>query len=880
MAELEKTFSPKEAQSKWYQIWENGNYFRPKKGGKPFCIVMPPPNVTGQLHMGHALDITTQDALIRFKRMKGFETLFLPGMDHAGIATQAVVEKKIYKEEKKSRHDFTREEFLKKIWEWKEEYGGIILNQQRSMGASADWNYFMFTMDHDANVAVNKTFVNLYNEGLIYQSNRLVNWDPVLQSAVSDAEVEHVEVKGSFYHIKYKIKNSDQYLEVATTRPETMFGDTAVAVNPEDERWKHLIGKKAIVPICNREVPIIGDSYVDLEKGTGCLKVTPGHDFNDFEIGKRHELPLINILNLDGTLNQEAGEYSGLSCQKARKLVVEKLKELEQLVDIKEHLHSVAHGERSHEIIEPLLSKQWFLNVAKMSEVAVTAVEQDQTRFYPKGWENTYFSWLRDPKDWCLSRQLWWGHQIPVFYCNKCEHQWASEEKPKNCPKCETHHFHQDPDVLDTWFSSGIWPLTTLGWPDHSRMKARGFDRFFPTSVLVTGYDIIFFWVARMMMMGIKETQKVPFEKVYIHAIVRDKLGRKMSKSLGNGIDPLEIIDTYGADALRFTLAAGSGYNRNLNLDPKRIEGFRNFINKIWNAFRFIEPNLESGTTLPPKISHHEKWILSELNDVTKIVNDSLEDFRFDDATSAIYSFTYEKFCSYFIELSKPILYGENLAEKSQRAKVLKYCFRKLMALLHPFTPFITEELWSYLKEEGEDLMISYPYPEYDPAYDFKEESNRMNKFIETVAAIRALRSEVNLPPKEEVDVHLFLDDEELKDYFKKSHPSFVELARLKNLYLGSKMDERPKKSAINATTFAEVFLPLEGHIDINEQIKRLQKDLDKTQADYMKVRAKLENNKFMESAPPEIIEEVKSKAESFESKIESLRRNIGFFNS
>lgn len=880
MAELEKTFSPKEAQSKWYKIWESGNYFVPKKGKDTFCIIMPPPNVTGQLHMGHALDITTQDALIRFKRMKGFETLFLPGMDHAGIATQAVVEKKVYKEEKKTRHDFTREEFLRKIWEWKEEYGGIILNQQRSMGASADWNYFMFTMDHDANVAVNRTFVNLYNEGLIYQSNRLVNWDPVLQSAVSDAEVEHIEVKGSFYHIQYKVKNSDKVLEVATTRPETMFGDTAVAVNPEDERWKDLIGKTAIIPLCNREVPIIGDSYVDMEKGTGCLKVTPGHDFNDFEIGKRHNLPLINILNLDGTLNQEALEFAGMPCNKARKLVVEKLKEIEQLVDVKEHLHSIAHGERSHEVIEPLLSKQWFLNVSEMSKVAVEMVEKDQTRFFPKGWENTYFSWLRDPKDWCLSRQLWWGHQIPVFYCKKCENQWASEVKPTNCPKCDTHHIHQDPDVLDTWFSSGIWPLTTLGWPDHSRMKARGFDRFFPTTVLVTGYDIIFFWVARMMMMSLKETKKVPFEKVYIHAIVRDKQGRKMSKSLGNGIDPLEMIDTYGTDALRFTLAAGSGYNRNLNLDPKRIEGFRNFINKIWNAFRFIEPFLEKGSVLPPKISHHEKWILNELNDVTKIVNESIEEFRFDDATSAIYSFTYEKFCSYFIELSKPILYGEDLKEKSQRAKVLKYCFRKLMALLHPFSPFITEELWSYLKEEGEELLIATSFPEYDLAYEFQEESARMNKFIETVAGIRALRSEVNLPPKELVDVHLFLDDEELKDYFHKSLDSFVELARLKNLHLGSKNDERPKKSAINATSFAEIFLPLEGHIDINEQIKRLQKDLDKTQKDYEKVRVKLENAKFMESAPAEIIDEVKAKSEDFKSKIESLKRNLSFFGA
>ncbi|MFG1483053.1 valine--tRNA ligase [Halobacteriovorax sp. HFRX-2_2] len=882
--ELPKTYSSNDVEKKWYQKWENEKYFTPKAGktGESFCVIMPPPNVTGILHAGHALDITTQDALIRFKRMKGYETLFLPGMDHAGIATQSKVEELIWNEEKKTKHDYSREDFLKKIWEWKEQYGGVIANQQRVMGASCDWDYSMFTMDPEANEAVRRAFVTLYNEGLIYQSDYIVNWDPKLQSAISDAEVDHKEVNGAFYHILYSVKDSDIKLEVATTRPETLLGDTAVAVNPNDERFAHLIGKKAIVPLCNREVPIVGDEHVDIEKGTGCLKVTPGHDFNDFEIGKRHNLEIINILNLDGTLNEHGLEWQGLPCKKARKGVIEKLKELELFVKEEKHVHQVGHGERSGVVIEPMISKQWFVNVHDMAAEAVAKVEDDTTRFYPKGWENTYFAWLREPKNWCVSRQLLWGHRIPVFTCTSCEHQWADEAlEPESCPKCSAKDYTQDPDVLDTWFSSGLWPMSTLGWPNEQRMEERGFDKFYPTSVLITGFDIIFFWVARMMMMGTKFSNQVPFDKVYIHAIVRDKLGRKMSKSLGNGIDPLEMVEQYGADAFRFTLAAGSGYNRAINLDPERIAGYRNFINKIWNAFRFISPFLDlAQKELPTNLDDQEKWILSELNDATKVVNESLDAFRYDDACSEVYSFVYDKFCSWFIELSKNTLNGEDEASKIQRATVLKYCFRKITALLHPITPFITEELWGYLKEDSEDLLISADYPEYDAALNYPSEQVKMNKFIEVVSGIRFLRQSVNIKPKDEVEVVLLTDDEEASSYFADNMAGMQDLARAKDVAIAAKSSENPKKCIMKATTHTDIFLKLDGVIDLDAQIKRLEKDFDKTQKEFDKIGKKLNNEKFMANAPEEVVVEVRQKASDFEEKLNSLKEQIEQFKS
>ena len=877
---FETIYGPESVEKKWYQIWEKGKYFKPRPASHDrgaWCIIMPPPNVTGRLHAGHALDITIQDILTRFKRMKGFETLFLPGMDHAGIATQNVVEKLIYKQEKKHRNQFQRDEFIQKIWKWKEKYGDIITEQQRAMGASPDWDYSLFTMDTEANEAVKKAFVELYNEGLIYQSNYIVNWDTQLQSAISDAEVEYKEIEGAFYHIRYFLENSDQYIEIATTRPETLLGDTAVSVHPEDPRYQHFIGKSAILPLSNRKIPILADKYVDREKGTGCLKVTPGHDFNDFEIGMRHSLPIINILNNDGTLNKNGLEFQGLTTKEARKKIVEQLDEKGFLVKMVPHLHQVGHGDRTGSIIEPLVSKQWFLNIEKMAKIAVKNIEDGCTKFFPKSWENTYFSWLRKPKNWCLSRQLWWGHRIPVFQCKQCQHQWATTEQAQSCPKCSSSRIEQDPDVLDTWFSSSLWPFSTLGWPDKQRMKEKKFDTFFPTSCLVTGYDIIFFWVARMMMMSLKFFNCAPFQHIYVHAIVRDKLGRKMSKSLNNGIDPIEMVEKYGADAFRFTLAAGSGYNRGLNLDPERIGGYRNFINKIWNAFRFIHPILkdaDSQLPSPKNLSHHEKWILSELNGTIRIVNKKIEEYRYDDACSSIYSFVYDKFCSWFIEISKDILRLQSPLQK-QRATVLKYTFGKTMSLLHPFTPFITEELWSHLKEEKDDLLILQKYPEYTEQLNFQQDQSDMKKFIDIVTVIRNLKADFNIRPKEMVDVTISTDEEQIARYFEEHEPILASLARIKTLTLFPQRDiQRPAQSLFKATTHSDVFISLQG-VDLTEQKKRLEKERSKVQKKLEKYEKKLSNKKFLECAPEKVVFQVRADAEELKSKIDSIGKNL-----
>ena len=882
---LPKTYNPEGIEDKWYKTWTENNSFKPvKKTDKgPFSILMPPPNVTGRLHMGHALNQTIQDTLTRFKRMQGFETLWVPGQDHAGIATQAKVEEKIYKEDGKTKHDLGREKFLEKVWQWKEEYSGHILDQFKKLGSSCDWDYFTFTMDEGPQEAVKKFFIDMYNEGLIYQGNYIVNWDPKLQSAISDAEVEHKDINGNFYHIHYKVKDSKKVLEIATTRPETLYGDTAIAVNPNDDRYEDLIGKMAIVPICNREVKIIADTHVDMEKGTGCLKVTPGHDFNDYEIGKRNDLEIINILNDDGTMNSNAKAVEGMTTKAARKETVKLLKEQELLVDTKPHLHPVGHSQRSGEVVEPIVSKQWFLNTQEMAKQSVEEVENGNMKFYPKGWENTYYSYQKNPRPWCISRQLWWGHQIPVYECSSCHESTAAQQMPSACPKCGHKELTQDPDVLDTWFSSGLFPLSTLGWPNTDKMKEKGFDKFYPTSTLVTAFDIIFFWVARMMMQANKVTGKSPFSDVYIHAIVRDKDGTKMSKSLGNVIDPLDVIKEYGCDALRFTLAINSGYNRNINLDPEIIEGNRNFINKLWNAFRFIEPYLKNANSEGFEIEdlhHHEKWILSELNEVIKSTTASFEEYRFDDGCNSIYAFVYDKFCSWFIELSKGILNSENDILKSQRANVLKYCFKEIMKLIHPVTPFISEEIWSYLKNEDEALLISSSYPEYKKELDFETDREDMTKFMEIVTSIRNLRNSVQIKPKDEISLQLFTDDEVLARYLYKSRGFFKELANINAGKIKSKKDDRPSKSIMNATTHTEVFIPLEGVIDLETYSVKLEKDLDKTKKEYEKVEKKISNDKFMANAPEAVVIEVREKALGFQEKIKSIENSLEAFKS
>ena len=881
--DIPKVFSPSEIEKKWYQYWESQKLFKPvpNKEKKSFCIIMPPPNVTGILHIGHALDATTQDILIRFKRMKGFEALWLPGMDHAGIATQSVVERKVHEDEGKQKKDYTREEFLKKIWDWKQHHGGVIQQQQRALGSSCDWDYSLFTMDPESNEAVNKTFVDMYNSGMIFQSDYIVNWDPELQTAVSDAEVEHKEVQGTYYHVQYKVKGEEHLLTIATTRPETLLGDTAVAVHPEDDRFKHLVGKTAIVPICEREVPIIGDTYVSQEKGTGCLKVTPGHDFNDFDIGKRNDLKVINILNKDGTLNDYGLQWKGLPAQEAREKIIEKLQELNILVKKEPVTHQVGHGQRSNVIIEPMVSKQWFVKTKELAANAMVAVEETkETTFFPKMWENTYFSWLREPRDWCISRQLWWGHRIPVFTCQACEHQWAEETTPSHCPQCQNKKITQDPDVLDTWFSSALWPFSTLGWPSKERMKEKGFERFFPTSVLITAHDIIFFWVARMMMMSLKHLDQIPFHHVYVHAIVRDKYGRKMSKSLGNGIDPLEVCDKYGADSLRFALASDSGYNRTIDLDPDRIEGYRNFINKIWNAFRFLHPFLgEAEEEINnDRLSHQDKWILDELNLVVKKMNESLEKYRFDEASSALYQFTYEKFCSWYIEFSKPILYGDQKEEKTNRVTILKYCLKKMMALLHPIAPFISEEIWQYIKNDTDAPLISSPYPEYNERHLFEQDRMSMNQFISIVTKIRNLRQSVNLPPKKDIQLKLFSDDDLLKNYLEKNSTFLLNLTRANKYDLDTMSSTRPQKSLLASLSNCDIFIPLEGVIDIQDQINRLKKEISKTEKELEGVEKKLANKKFVDKAPPEVVFENQKRKEKHQGELSSLKRNLSLF--
>ncbi len=879
---IEKNYEPKNIEKKWYKTWLEKKSFAPDmKAQESFSIIMPPPNVTGKLHMGHALDNTCQDILIRHKRMSGFCTLWIPGTDHAGIATQAKVEKKIFKEEKKTKHDLGRDEFLKRIWEWKEQYGEEITNQLKTLGASCYWDYECFTMDETPNKAVRKVFTQLYNEGLIYKDKRIINWDTVLQSAISDAEVEYKEINGKFYHIHYKVEGSDEVLEIATTRPETLFGDSAVAVNPKDPRFKKLIGKKAIIPICNRVVPIIGDSHVDMELGTGCLKVTPGHDFNDFEIGKRHNLEVINILNPDGTLNENAKAVEGLNCNEGRKKTISLLEELEILVDTKKHKHQVAHGERSDSVIEPIVSTQWFLNVQDMAKQSLQSVKKGKMNFVPKQWENTFFSWMNEPRDWCLSRQLWWGHRIPVYTCNACEHEFSFESEPSECPKCQSHKIEQDPDVLDTWFSSGLWPLSTLGWPNEEEMEKKKFTTFYPNSMLVTGYDIIFFWVARMSMMSLKLTKTVPFKDVYLHGLVRDKEGRKMSKSLGNGIDPIETIEKYGCDAVRFTLANGCGHNRGFNLDPQLIESSRNFMNKIWNAFRFISPFIKRKVgnykVDLKNIDTPTKWILTELTYTSEKMNKHLDDYRFDEAASSVYSFVYDKFCSWYLELSKPILYGEDQDAIKKRSKILRYLFEELLKLLHPISPFITEEIWSYFDQES--LIISQKYPTRDESLIFSDEHEQMSHFIEVITQIRNMRSSVGLKPKEKIEIQFFTNHKKTSTFLYENRHYLESLAQVSKGVVYSKEDERPKKSTMATTSIVETYIPLEGLIDINAEISRIEKQISKVKKDYEKVENKLKNPKFADNAPDEVVEEVKLKGKNLKIKIDALEKNIASMN-
>lgn len=870
--ELASVYDPKQVEEKWYRIWEDsGDFHANEKDSKePYSIVIPPPNVTGNLHMGHALNNTLQDILIRWKRMQGKSALWMPGMDHAGIATQNVVER-LLKEEGKSKDDLGREAFVKRVWEWKEHSGGQIQRQLRRLGCSLDWVRERFTLDEGLSKAVRKVFVDLYKEGLIYQGYRIINWCPRCCTALSDIETEYEDLKGALYHIHYPFKDGSGHITVATTRPETMLGDTAVAVNPDDERYSHLVGKTLILPLMNREIPIIADDFVSKEFGTGMVKVTPAHDPNDFEIGKRHSLEEINILDERGSINENGGKYCGLDRFDARKRVVADLKELGLLEKIEEHQHAVGHCYRCHTVIEPYMSKQWFVKIMPLADEAVRAVEDGRITFVPKNWEKTYFEWMRNIRDWCISRQLWWGHRIPAFYCDECGHINVALEDPVKCENCSSNKLRQDSDVLDTWFSSALWPFSTMGWPDATP----ALKKYYPTSVLVTGFDIIFFWVARMIMMGLKFMKDVPFRDVYIHALVRDEHGHKMSKSRGNVIDPLVMMEEYGTDAFRFTLAIFAAQGRDIILSEKRIEGYRAFCNKIWNAVRFILMNL--GNDFSPqklKIDELEKfdrWILHRLNIAIASVNKSLEEYRFNDAAQEIYEFWWHELCDWYLELVKSRLYGESSSESANAARqVLYHVLRQAVKLLHPIMPFISEEIWDKVKQPQEKRLVLESWPQVEAEFAFEEDARKTDIFKEVVYKIRNIRGELNIPPSRKANVVFVPKTDYIIEILNQTTVYIQSMAKVENIVI--KKEYQPAKTDASAImNDCEIYVPLAGLIDIDKEKERLEKEIERVKADLERISAKLSNQKFIEKAPADVVEKEKSRQSELAAALGTL---------
>ena len=876
--ELSPSYEPKVAEEKWYEYWEKKGYFHAdvNDGKEPYSIVIPPPNVTGNLHMGHALNNTLQDILARWQRMKGKSVLWMPGTDHAGIATQNVVER-LLASEGKTKHDLGRVEFEKRVWEWKEHSGNQIQGQLRRLGSSLDWERERFTLDAGLSKAVKKVFVTLYDEGLIYQGYRIINWCPRCETALSDIETEFKELDGNLWHIKYPVKGSDEFIVVATTRPETMLGDSGVAVNPEDERHNHFIGKTVILPLMNREITVFGDSYVDKEFGSGFVKVTPAHDPNDFEMGKRHELEEIIIMDEHAVINGNGGVYKGLDRYEARKKIVEDLERAGLLFKTEKHVHSVGHCYRCSTVVEPYLSKQWFVKIKPLADDAIKVVEEGKIKFVPKNWEKTYFEWMYNVRDWCISRQLWWGHRIPAFYCDDCGHITVTMDDPEKCGKCGSASIRQDEDVLDTWFSSALWPFSTMGWPDNTpELK-----KYYPTSVLVTAFDIIFFWVARMIMMGVKFMEDIPFNDVYIHALVRDEHGHKMSKSKGNVIDPLVIMDQYGTDAFRFALAAFAAQGRDIILSEKRIEGYSSFCNKIWNATRFILMNL--GDDFKPekinfdKLEVFDKWILHTLNDTVKNVSEALEQYRFNEAANQIYEFWWGEFCDWYLELVKQRIYakGNIPAESSATAKQLLYfVLRKTLHLMHPFMPFITEEIWSKIKSDGEPDIIVSEWPVFDNNLVFPGDANYTLVFKEIVYKIRNIRGEMNIPPDKKASVVFKTEDELMVRIIETESVHIQALAKVDNIKVDKGyMPDKTDASAVLQDL--EIFLPLSGLIDIEKETARLEKEISKMKADLEKVTAKLSSESFTGKAPLEIIEKERGKEREYTEIIEKLEQSL-----
>ena len=863
--EMNKTYNPSEIEDRLYKKWLDKKYFHAEvdRSKKPFTIVMPPPNITGQLHMGHALDNTLQDILIRFKRMQGYNALWQPGTDHASIATEVKVTNKL-REEGIDKEELGREGFLKRTWEWREEYGGRIVSQLKKLGSSADWDRERFTMDEGCSKAVQEVFIRLYEKGYIYQGSRIINWCPVCQTSISDAEVEYEDQAGHFWHINYPIVGTDKCIEIATTRPETMLGDTAIAVHPDDERYKDLVGKMVLLPIVNKEIPIVADSYVDKEFGTGAVKITPAHDPNDFEVGKRHNLEEINILNDDGTINENGGKFEGMDRYEARKAIVKELEEGGYLVRIENHEHNVGTHDRCHTTVEPMVKKQWFVKMNEMAKPAIEAVKNGDLRFVPGHFDRTYLHWLENIRDWCISRQLWWGHRIPAYYCDACGEIVVAKETPSVCPKCGCTHFTQDEDTLDTWFSSALWPFSTLGWPD----KTEDLDYFYPTNVLVTGYDIIFFWVIRMVFSGYEQTGKCPFSDVLIHGLVRDEQGRKMSKSLGNGIDPLEIIDQYGADALRLTLVTGNAPGNDMRYSEKKIIASRNFANKVWNASRFMLMNIEkadlSNVSLDD-LTPADKWILSKANSLVKEVTDNMENYDFGVAVSKLNDFIWEEFCDWYIEMVKPRLYNEEDTTKAAALFTLKKVLTISLKLLHPYMPFITEEIFCSLQDEEESIMVS-DWPVFEEAFDFKAEENEVEVIKNAVRNIRNLRADMNVPPSKKASVYVVSEKEEVRKVFEDSRVFFATLGYASEVHVQADKAGIADDAVSTVIPDAVIYMPFAELVDVEKEIARLEKEAKRLEGEIKRAKGMLSNEKFISKAPAAKVEAEKEKLEKYTS--------------
>lgn len=871
--ELAKTYDPSQVEDRVYKSWLENKHFHAtiSKEKEPFTIVIPPPNITGQLHMGHALDNTWQDIIIRYKRMQGYSTLWLPGTDHASIATEVKIVEQLA-DQGISKHDLGREGFLEKAWEWKEKYGSTIVNQLKKLGSSCDWDRERFTMDEGCSHAVNEVFVNLYNKGLIYQGDRIINWCPECKTALSDAEVEYEEKQGSFWHIAYPIKDSNDRLVVATTRPETMLGDTAVAVNPDDERYQHLIGKTVILPLVNREIPIIADSYVDSEFGTGVVKITPAHDPNDFEVGLRHDLPQIRVLDDDGTMNSEAGSYEGMDRYEARKAIVKDLEELGLLEKTEAHSHNVGECYRCTTVVEPIISKQWFVKMKPLAEPAIEAVRSGKTRFVPKRFEKTYFNWMENIRDWCISRQLWWGHRIPAYYCLNCNETIVAKQVPSKC-SCGHDEFRQDEDVLDTWFSSALWPFSTLGWPE----KTDDLDYFYPTSVLVTGYDIIFFWVARMIFSGLEHTGQVPFKDVLIHGMVRDSQGRKMSKSLGNGVDPLEIIDEYGADALRMSLIVGSSPGNDMRFHIEKVEASRNFANKIWNATRFIMMNLENmgGKDLKAgQMDLADRWIISRYNRLVGEVTENLDKYELGIAAQKVYDFIWNEYCDWYIELVKPRLYGTNEEARSTALYTLVYVLSNTLKLLHPFMPFISEEIWQHLSASSEDSIMVSSWPRLKDEELDDEAEARMDSIMDTIRAVRNIRTEMDVHPSRKTKL-IIVAKEDKREIFEEAKVYLEKLAYASEIIINEAKDELAANAVPIVVDIGQIYIPLEDLVDFKSELDRLEKEKAKLEGELNRVNGKLSNPNFVEKAPAAIVKAEEEKKAKYEDMMASVLEQI-----